>query len=50
MARPGSPTVASYIQGLNPTGPPTITSVSSTAAGGGFFNTPGGADCAVPTF
>jgi hypothetical protein len=46
----GSPTVASFIQGLNPTGPPTITSVSSTAAGGGFFNTPGGAACALPGF
>jgi large repetitive protein len=47
----GSPTVASYIQGLNPTGPPTITSVSSTAGGGGFFNTPGpGNACAVPGF
>jgi hypothetical protein len=46
----GSPTVAGYIQGLNPTGPPTVTSVSSTAAGGGFFNTPGGAACALPSF
>jgi VCBS repeat-containing protein len=46
----GSPTVASYIQGLNPVGPPTVTSVSSTAAGGGFFNTPGGAACALPGF
>jgi large repetitive protein len=46
----GSPTVASYIQGLNPTGPPAITSVSSTAGGGGFFNTPGGAACALPGF
>jgi hypothetical protein len=45
-----APTVASYIQGLNPTGPPTITSVSSTASGGGFFNTPGGAACALPGF
>ena len=46
----GSPTLASYIQGLNPTGPPTVTSVSSTAAGGGFFNTPGGGACALPGF
>jgi hypothetical protein len=46
----GSPTVASYIEGLNPTGSPTITSVSSTASGGGFFNTPGGAACALPGF
>jgi hypothetical protein len=47
----GSPTVASYIQGLNPTGPPAVTSVSSTAAGGGFFNTPGpGNACALPAF
>jgi hypothetical protein len=46
----GSPTVATYIQGLNPTGPPTVTSVSSTAAGGGFFNTPAGAACPVPAF
>jgi hypothetical protein len=45
-----APTVAAFIQGLNPTGPPTITSVSSTAVGGGFFNTPGGAACAVPGF
>jgi hypothetical protein len=46
----GSPTVASYIQGLNPPAP-TVTSVSSTAAGGGFFNTPGpGGACAVPSF
>ncbi|HEY6691748.1 MAG TPA: hypothetical protein VI006_02790, partial [Solirubrobacteraceae bacterium] len=46
----GAPTVVSYIQGLNPVGPPTVTSVSSTAAGGGFFNTPGGAACALPGF
>ncbi len=46
----GSPTVVSYIQGLNPTGPPAVTSVSSTAAGGGFFNTAGGAACALPGF
>jgi hypothetical protein len=46
----GAPMVASFIQGLNPTGPPSVTSVSSTAAGGGFFNTPGGAACAVPAF
>jgi hypothetical protein len=46
----GSPTVASFIQGLNPTGPPAVTSTSSTAAGGGFFNTPGGAACALPSF
>jgi len=46
----GSPTVVQYIQGLNPTGPPTVTSVSSTAGGGGFFNTPGGAACALPGF
>jgi hypothetical protein len=46
----GSPTVASYIQGLNPTGPPAVTSVSSTLGGGGFFNTPGGAACALPGF
>src|ERR1051326_2395832 len=50
----GSPTVASYVQGLNPsppTGPPTITSVSSTASGGGFFNTAGpGNACALPAF
>src|SRR5205085_533002 len=39
----GSPTLASYIQGLNPTGPPAVTSISSTAAGGGFFNPSGGA-------
>src|SRR5205085_4309338 len=45
----GSPTVVSYIQGLNPTGPPTVTSISSTASGGGFFNTPGGAACALPS-
>jgi hypothetical protein len=43
--------VRSYIQGLNPTGPPLVTGVSSTAAGGGFFNTPGpGNACAVPAF
>src|SRR5437762_5376809 len=47
----GSPTLASFIQGLNPSGPPTVTSISSTAAGGGFFNTPGpGAACAQPSF
>ena len=46
----GSPTVVSYIQGLNPTGPPSVTTVSSTAAGGGFFNTPGGAACPLPSF
>src|SRR5207248_11036474 len=46
----GSPTVASYIQGLNSPAP-TVTSVSSTANGGGFFNTPGpGNACAVPSF
>jgi hypothetical protein len=45
-----SPTVAGYIQGLNPTGPPSVTSVSSTAGGGGFFNTPGGASCPQPAF
>jgi hypothetical protein len=46
----GSPTVASYIQGLNSPAP-AVTSVSSTAAGGGFFNTPGpGNACAVPSF
>lgn len=45
-----SPTVSTFIQGLNPTGPPTITSVSSTAGGGGFFNTPGGAACTLPSF
>jgi hypothetical protein len=39
-----------YVQGLNPTGPPTVTGVASTAAGGGFFNTPGGAACALPGF
>jgi len=43
--------VRSYIQGLNPTGPPTVSGVSSTAGGGGFFNTPGpGNACAVPSF
>jgi hypothetical protein len=43
--------VRSYIQGLNPTGPPTVSVVSSTAGGGGFFNTPGpGNACAVPSF
>jgi hypothetical protein len=46
----GSPTIVSYIQGLNPTGPPTVTSVSSTATGGGFFNTPNGAACPLPGF
>jgi hypothetical protein len=44
------PGVVSYIQGLNPTGPPSVTEVSSTAGGGGFFNTPGGAACALPGF
>jgi hypothetical protein len=43
--------VRSYIQGLNPTGPPLVTGIASTAAGGGFFNTPGpGNACAVPSF
>jgi hypothetical protein len=46
----GSPSVATYIQALNPTGPPTVTSASSTLGGGGFVNTPGGAACAVPLF
>ena len=49
----GTPTVASYIQGLNPTGPPSVTSISSTAGGGGFFNTTSpttGAACPVPAF
>src|SRR5437762_6647847 len=46
----GSPTLASFIQGLNPTGPPAVTSVSSTANGGGFSNTSGGVACAVPAF
>src|SRR5205814_4074652 len=45
----GSPTVVSYIQGLNPSGPPAVTSISSTAAGGGFFNTPGGGACTQPS-
>ena len=46
----GSPTIASYIQALNPPAP-AVTSVSSTAAGGGFFNTPGpGNACALPAF
>jgi methionine-rich copper-binding protein CopC len=45
----GSPTIASFIQGLNAPAP-TVTSVSSTAAGGGFFNTPGGAACSLPGF
>jgi hypothetical protein len=46
----GSPTVNSFVAGLNsPT--PTVTSISSTAAGGGFFNTPGpGTACALPGF
>jgi large repetitive protein len=38
-----------YIAGLN-TPAPIVTGVSSTAAGGGFFNTPGGAACATPAF
>ena len=46
----GTPTLAQFIQGLNPTGPPSVTSVSSTAGGGGFFNTSGGANCALPGF
>jgi hypothetical protein len=46
----GTPTIASFIQGLNPTGPPSVTSTSSTSGGGGFFNTPGGAACALPGF
>jgi hypothetical protein len=46
----GSPTLTGYIQGLNPSGPPTVTSVSSTVSGGGFLNTPGGAACALPAF
>jgi methionine-rich copper-binding protein CopC len=42
--------VDSYIQGLNPTGSPVITSISSTGGGGGFFNTPGpGSACPLPT-
>jgi hypothetical protein len=45
-----APGVVSYIQGLNPTGPPSVTFVSSTGGGGGFFNTPGGAACALPGF
>lgn len=44
--------VVAYIAGLNSTGSPTITFVSSTAGtpAGGFFNTPGGAACALPGF
>src|SRR5205085_12575374 len=45
----GSPTVATYIQGLNSPAP-TVTSVSSTANGGGFFNTPGGGPPPLPLF
>src|SRR5205823_7712693 len=45
----GSPTVASYIQGLNSPAP-TVTSVSSTATGGGFFNTSGGGPPPLPLF
>jgi hypothetical protein len=46
----GSPTVNTFVAGLNsPT--PTVTSISSTSGGGGFFNTPGpGNACAVPSF
>jgi len=45
----GAPTVNNFVAGLNsPT--PTVTSISSTAGGGGFFNTPGGAACALPAF
>jgi hypothetical protein len=39
-----------YIQGLNPTGPPLVSGTASTSTGGGFFNTPGGAACALPGF
>jgi hypothetical protein len=42
--------VVSFVQSKNPTGPPSVTELSSTAAGGGFFNTPGGAACATPNF
>ena len=44
--------VDSYIQGLNPTGPPSVSSTASTGGtpAGGFFNTPGGAACALPSF
>jgi hypothetical protein len=45
-----APGVVSYIQGLNPTGPPSVTFAASTSGGGGFFNTPGGAACALPGF
>jgi hypothetical protein len=41
--------VVTYIQGRN-SGSPTVTGVSSTAAGGGFFNTPGGGACPLPSF
>jgi len=43
--------VISYIQGLNPTGPPTVTGISDTSTGGGYFNTAGpGNACALPSF
>ncbi len=45
-----APGVVSYIQSLNPTGPPVVTFTASTSGGGGFFNTPGGAACALPGF
>jgi methionine-rich copper-binding protein CopC len=38
-----------YIVGLNPPAP-LVSGASSTTAGGGFFNTPGGAACALPGF
>jgi hypothetical protein len=38
-----------YIQGLN-AGSPSVTDVSSTSGGGGFFNTPSSAACALPAF
>jgi hypothetical protein len=45
----GIPSVVAYIQGQNPQSP-TVNGTTSTASGGGFFNTPGGAPCAVPSF
>jgi hypothetical protein len=47
---PDASGVPAYIQGLNTTGPPTVTAVSSTAGGGGFFNTANSAACPVPGF
>jgi hypothetical protein len=45
----GAPQVVSYIQGLNSPSP-TVSAVTSTASGGGFFNTPMSSACAVPSF